>query len=67
MITTMKKIAIILSVIVSVSSCNVLDQVSPNDVAGSDVFKTKAGAEAALVACTIHCSSATTTVACFKT
>ncbi|MFM8740310.1 MAG: RagB/SusD family nutrient uptake outer membrane protein, partial [Cytophagales bacterium] len=45
----MKKIAIILSVIVSVSSCNVLDQVSPNDVAGSDVFKTKAGAEAALV------------------
>jgi hypothetical protein len=49
MIKTMKKIAIILSIIISVTSCNVLDQVSPNDVAGSDVFKTKAGAEAALV------------------
>lgn len=45
----MKKIAITFLTIIFISSCNVLDQVSPNDVADSKVFTTKAGAEAALV------------------
>lgn len=45
----MKKISIIFLVAIFVSSCNVLDQVSPNDVSDANVFTTKAGAEAALV------------------
>jgi len=44
----MKKIFILFFVAL-LSSCHVLDQVSPNDVADGNVFKTKAGAEAALV------------------
>jgi hypothetical protein len=45
----MKKIYILLFTVVLASSCNVLDQVSPNDVADTNVFTSKAGAEAALV------------------
>lgn len=45
----MKKIYILFITLLIATSCNVLDQVSPNDVADTNVFTSKAGAEAALV------------------
>jgi starch-binding outer membrane protein, SusD/RagB family len=45
----MKKIYSILFTAVLVSSCNVLDQVSPNDVAENKVFTSKEGAQSALI------------------
>jgi starch-binding outer membrane protein, SusD/RagB family len=45
----MKKIYSILFTALLISSCNVLDQVSPNDVAERDVFTSKEGAQSALV------------------
>lgn len=45
----MKKIYSILFTALLVSSCNVLDQVSPNDVAEENVFTTKEGAQSALI------------------
>jgi starch-binding outer membrane protein, SusD/RagB family len=45
----MKKIYSILFTAILVSSCNVLDQVSPNDVAENKVFTSKEGAQSALI------------------
>lgn len=45
----MKKIYSILFLAFLISSCNVLDQMSPNDVAENNVFTSKAGAESALI------------------
>ncbi len=45
----MKKIYSILFTALLISSCNVLDQVSPNDVAEENVFTTKEGAQSALI------------------
>ena len=45
----MKKIYILFITALLISSCNVLDQGSPNDVAEDDVFTSEDGANSALI------------------